>query len=146
MKIEKIIYLSLRFGMALIFLWAFFDKTFGLGFATIKANAWVNGGSPTYGFLTFGTHGPFVEFFKSIAGLPVVDWMFMLGLLFVGTTLLLNRYVLWGAIAGSLMLAMMWLSLLPPENHPFIDDHVIYILVMALLALKSKRGELNWSK
>jgi thiosulfate dehydrogenase [quinone] large subunit len=144
MKTQKIIYLGLRFSMALIFLWAFFDKTFGLGFATKSANAWVSGGSPTYGFLTFGTHGPFVEFFKSIAGLPVVDWMFMLGLLFVGVTLLLNRYVLWGAIAGSMMLILMWLAMLPPENHPFLDDHLVYVLIMALLVIKSKSGELNW--
>jgi hypothetical protein len=33
------------------FLWAFLDKTFGLGYATPAERAWINGGSPTKGFL-----------------------------------------------------------------------------------------------
>ena len=36
------------------FLWAFLDKTFGLGYATPSARAWINGGSPTKGFLGSG--------------------------------------------------------------------------------------------
>lgn len=79
--------------MAFIFLWAFVDKTFGLGFTTLAEKSWINGGSPTTGFLTFATKGPMAEFFKGLAGMAVVDWLFMLGLLFVGLTLLLNRFV-----------------------------------------------------
>jgi thiosulfate dehydrogenase [quinone] large subunit len=63
--------------MGLIFLWAFFDKLLGLGFATKAENAWINGGSPTSGFLLHGTKGPFAEFFQSLAGIPTVDWLFM---------------------------------------------------------------------
>ena len=40
---------------------------------------------------------------------------------------------------GSLLLLMMWLSLLPPSNNPIIDDHIIYIL--ALFVLKILRQE-----
>src|SRR3989338_3220083 len=54
-----------RVFMGLIFLWAFLDKLIGLGFATCRDSAsnvvsymcyssWVNGGSPTFGFLTHG--------------------------------------------------------------------------------------------
>lgn len=129
--------------MSFIFLWAFFDKVFGLGFATTKVSAWINGGSPTYGFLMNATKGPFAEFFKGLAGSNIVDWMFMLGLLFVGTTLLFNRFVFWGAISGMLMMLFMWLAVLPPANNPLIDDHIIYIFVLWLLLLKSKNGELN---
>ncbi|MFD7659099.1 hypothetical protein ACFV4N_34405, partial [Actinosynnema sp. NPDC059797] len=41
----------LRVATGLVFLWAFLDKAFGFGYATKAANAWVDGGSPTRGFL-----------------------------------------------------------------------------------------------
>lgn len=135
---KKIIYQVLRLSMGFIFLWAFLDKTFGLGFATTPEKSWLAGGSPTTGFLTFGTKGPFAEIFQSLAGIQAVDWLFMLGLLFVGITLILNRFVKWGAIAGSVMLLLMYLALLLPENNPIIDDHLIYILVLGLIAIDSK--------
>lgn len=144
MNIQKLTYLKLRFVMSFIFLWAFVDKLLGLGFATTKENAWIHGGSPTSGFLNFATHGPFASLFKSLAGMPFTDWFFMLGLLFVGLTLLLNRFMLWGAMAGVVMMVLMWLSALPPENNPLIDEHVVYALVLTILALKSRRGELSF--
>ena len=126
--------------MAAIFLWAFVDKTFGLGFATAPANAWVNGGSPTRGFLLNATKGPFVEVFKALAGVTVVDWLFMLGLLGIGLTLLLNRYVVWGALVGVVLMALMWLAVLPPANNPIFDEHIVYLLVLTLLASQHKRS------
>lgn len=131
--------IALRLSMGFIFFWAFLDKTFGLGFATSPEKSWLAGGSPTTGFLSFGVKGPFANFFQSLAGIPMVDWLFMIGLLFVGLTLLLNRFVKWGAIAGSLMLLFMYLALLLPENNPIIDDHLIYILVLLSLVLENKR-------
>lgn len=141
---HKIVLLKLRFVMSFIFLWAFVDKVFGLGFATTAEKAWVNGGSPTAGFLEFGTHGPFASMFQSLVGMPAVDWLFMLGLLFVGLTLLLNRYVVWGATAGVVMMMLMWLAAFPPANNPIVDEHIVYALVLTVLALKSKKGELSW--
>ena len=138
MNKQKVILTALRFGMGFIFLWAFFDKVFGLGFATTAEKAWINGGSPTTGFLSFGVKGPFAELFNGLAGLAVVDWLFMLGLLFVGLTLVLNKYVKWGCIAGSLMMFLMYLALLLPENNPIIDDHIIYILVLMFIASSSE--------
>lgn len=131
--------LYLRLVMSFIFLWAFLDKTFGLHFSTSSSDAWINGGSSTYGFLTYATKGPFVEVFKSLAGLVVVDWLFMLGLLFVGLALLVSKYVKWGAVAGIVMMGLMWLSLLPPEHNPIVDEHIVYMLVLALLAVESKK-------
>ncbi len=132
------LFLTLRLALSFIFLWAFFDKVFGWGFATVTENAWINGGSPTEGFLTHGTHGPLAGFFQSLAGIAVVDWLFMAGLLFVGITLLFNRYIKWGAIAGALMMLLMWLAAFPPENNPFIDDHIIYALTLLLFGVKNK--------
>lgn len=131
-------FIALRIAMAFIFLWAFFDKLLGLGFATSPDKAWINGGSPTAGFLTYGTHGPLTSFFQSLSGIAIVDWLFMIGLLFVGVTVLLNRYIKWGALAGSVMMVLMYLAAFPSENNPLIDDHIIYAFVLWVLALGKK--------
>jgi thiosulfate dehydrogenase [quinone] large subunit len=125
--------------MGFIFLWAFLDKLFGLGFATTSDKAWIHGGSPTAGFLSFGVKGPFVDMFHSLAGVALVDWMFMLGLLFIGLTLILNKYIKWGCVAGIIMLGLMYLALLFPENNPIIDDHIIYMLVLAYIGLRNEK-------
>ena len=41
----------LRLATGFIFLWAFLDKAFGLGFSTPAERAWINGGAPSQGFL-----------------------------------------------------------------------------------------------
>lgn len=138
MSYKNLVYVVLRISMGFVFLWAFLDKTFGLGFATTVEKAWINGGSPTTGFLSFATKGPFAELFQSLAGIAIVDWLFMLGLLGVGVALIFNRYIKWAAIAGSAMLLLMYLAVLPPENNPIIDDHLIYILVFAVLAIRNR--------
>jgi thiosulfate dehydrogenase [quinone] large subunit len=137
MKLKHILK-GLRFSMSFIFLWAFIDKTLGLGFSTVSENAWINGVSPTSGFLTNGTYGTFAEFFQSLAGNVVIDWVFMLGLLAIGLSLLLNKYVKWGVIGGILMMLLMYLAAFPPKNNPFVDSHIIYIFVFALLAFEKR--------
>lgn len=134
---NKLLFVVMRVMLGFIFLWAFLDKTFGLGFATKPENSWISGGSPTTGFLTHAVQGPFADFFHLLAGSSVVDWMFMLGLLFVGITLLAKRFVRWGALAGSLMLLLMYLAVLFPENNPIIDDHLVYIVALLLIAKNS---------
>ena len=64
----------------------------------------------------------------------------MLGLLGVGVTLLFNKFVTWGAMAGSVMLLLMYLAVLPPANNPLIDDHIVYIFVLVLLALRNQEN------
>lgn len=138
MKKYKFFEIALRLVMGFIFLWAFLDKTFGLGYATVSDKAWINGGSPTYGFLSMAAKGPFASIFNNLAGLAVVDWLFMLGLLCAGLTLLLNKYVKIGAFVGIAMFLLMYLALLFPTNTPFIDDHIVYILVLLLIAFKDE--------
>lgn len=128
--------------MGFIFLWAFFDKVFGLGFATTKNQAWIYGGSPTSGFLAHAVKGPFVDIFHSLSGVAVVDWLFMLGLLFIGLTLIFNKFVKWGCATGILMMILMYSALLLPENNPIIDEHIVYILVFTLIALKNGNRQL----
>jgi len=139
MNMQKIVFIKLRLVMAFIFLWAFFDKLFGLGFATTSERAWMNGGSPTAGFLTNAVKGPFSSIFNGLADVAAVDWLFMLGLLFVGVTFLFNKYIFWGSVAGILMMMLMWLALLFPENNPIIDEHIVYALVFAMFAAKNQK-------
>ncbi len=35
---------------------------------------------------------------------------------------------------------MMWSAVLPPENNPFMDDHLIYAQVLVVLALAAAGG------
>ncbi|HEX2362833.1 MAG TPA: hypothetical protein VHI11_12235, partial [Jiangellaceae bacterium] len=116
------------------FLWAFLDKTFGLGRATPAENAWIDGGSPTNGFLANAPTGPFEDFYKDLAGAAWADWLFMIGLLAIGVALILGIGMRIAAIAGALLLVLMWTAVLPPENNPFMDDHLIYAMVLIGLA------------
>ena len=125
----------LRLGMGWIFLWAFLDKVFGLGFATEAGKGWIDGGSPTFGFLTFGTTGPLAGVYSSIAGNVVVDLLFMLGILAIGLPLLLGIGVRIAASIGVVMLLLMYSALLLPEHNPVLDDHIIYAVIMVGLAV-----------
>jgi thiosulfate dehydrogenase [quinone] large subunit len=126
---------GLRLALGWIFLWAFLDKLFGLGFATKTEQAWINGGSPTKGFLGNAVQGPFENLYHSIAGAAWADWLFMTGLAAIGTALILGIGIRLAATAGGLLLVLMWTAVLPPENNPFMDDHLIYAAVLAVLAL-----------
>ena len=138
MNKQQGVFRALRLVMGFIFLWAFLDKTFGLGFATSSDKTWIHGGSPTTGFLAAAAKGPLVSFFHSLSGVAIVDWLFMLGLLFVGLSLMLNKYIKWACLAGSIMLALMYLALLFPASNPIIDEHIVYILVLMLIATKDE--------
>ena len=124
-----------RLSLGWVFLWAFLDKTFGLGRATPAENAWIDGGSPTAGFLANAPTGPFADFYKGIAGDAWADWLFMLGLLGIGVALVAGVTMRIAAGAGALLLLMMWSAVLPPANNPFMDDHIVYALALVALAL-----------
>ena len=115
------------------FLWPFLDKTFGLGHETASADAWISGGNPTEGFLSHSA-GPFSAIYQSIAGAGVVNVLFMAGLLAIGVALLLGIAMRPACIAGATLLMLMWTASLPPENNLFMDDHIIYALVLIGLA------------
>lgn len=134
-----------RISLGWVFLWAFLDKAFALGFATGRLEdgsidyfgnaAWINGGSPTEGFLSFGTSGPFAEFFQSFAGAAWADWLFMIGLLGIGAGLILGIGIRLAAVSGAALMVLMWAASLLPANNPFMDDHLIYGLVLVGLAM-----------
>lgn len=124
---------ALRIVMGWIFLWAFLDKVLGLGFSTKAGKTWLDGVSPTAGFLK-AAQGPFGDFFHSLAGNMAVDWLFMLGLLLIGSALILGIGVKIAACSGSVMMVLMWLASMPIKTNPIVDEHIVYILVLLALA------------
>jgi thiosulfate dehydrogenase [quinone] large subunit len=123
-----------RLFLGWTFLWPFLDKLFGLGHETPSAKAWIHGGSPTTGFLK-GAVGPFAGIYHSLAGVQVADWGFMFGLLAIGVALLLGIGTRIAAVAGAVLLVLMWTASLPPANNIFMDDHLIYATVLIGLAV-----------
>ncbi|WUH89518.1 hypothetical protein OG900_04695 [Streptomyces sp. NBC_00433] len=137
---------AVRIATGFIFLWAFLDKTFGWHYATGSGKGWIDGGSPTKGFLTGVSAGPLQSFFHSIAGQGWTDWLFMLGMLGIGVALVSGIALRATAVAGTTLMAMMWAAEWPPAQHlstgapsmssnPFVDYHVVYALAMILFAL-----------
>ncbi|WP_433361195.1 DoxX family membrane protein [Actinoplanes sp. CA-142083] len=136
----------LRVALGFIFLWSFLDKALGLGYSTPEARAWINGGSPTKGFLASVDVGPLQDFFHDIAGKPWADWLFMLGLLGLGLALILGIGLRVAAVAMVAMMALMWLAEWPlakttdagdltGSSNPVDDYHVIYALSAIVIAL-----------
>ena len=100
---------------------------------------------PTKGFLSHVAVGPFQATFHSLAGNPVADWLFMLGLLGIGTALVLGIGLRIAAVAGVALVAMMWFAVYPPARHtatgaatssvnPLVDDHVLEALTLIAVA------------
>jgi thiosulfate dehydrogenase [quinone] large subunit len=136
----------LRIAMGLTFLWAFVDKTFGLSYATATAQAWLNGGSPTKGFMGHVQVGPMQSMMRDSAGAGWVDWLFMLALFGIGLALLLGVGMRLAAIAGTILLGFMWIAEWPFAQHtsagaatsstnPLIDYHLVYIVVVIALTV-----------
>ena len=135
-----------RIATGLVFLWAFLDKTFGLGYATPSERAWLNGGSPTKGFLGNLDHGPLADMFRGWAGATWADWLFMLGLAGIGIALVLGIGLRIAAVSGTLMMLLMWTAEWPLDRftdtgeptmstNPILDYHILYALVLIWLAI-----------
>ena len=135
-----------RISLRFIFLWAFLDKAFALGFATGRAEdgtidffgegaAWLNGGSPTEGVLTYATKGPLAGFFQSLSGAAWVDWAYMLSMLLIGAALILGVATRLASIGGAIWMGLFYLATaIKPEFNPGVGAHIVYILVLVGLA------------
>lgn len=108
---------SLRLLTGFAFLRAFLDKTFGFGYATSSGKGWIDGGSPTKGFLSGVAAGPMESAFHSWAGAAWADWLFMAGLLGIGLALVSGIALGLAAVAGTVMMALMWIAEWPPAKH-----------------------------
>ncbi len=140
-----------RILIGFTFLWAFLDKTFGLGYATTKG--WMFGtgeGNPTAGFLKFGANpnGPLASFFNGLApsspSAPI-NWLFILALLGAGVGLVFGIGMRISCIGATILLLSMWLAVAPwakyedkggstvASNNPLLDEHIIYSATLLLL-------------
>lgn len=132
----------LRLATGFVFLWAFLDKTFGLGFATSPERAWIAGGTPSQGFLrSDSVTGPLKEFFASIAS-PATDVLFQLAMLGVGAAVMLGIGLRVSAVVGSFLMVLMYLAEWPfaantASTNPLVDYHIIYALALIVLAVLS---------
>lgn len=133
-RAARYVFAGIRLALGWIFLWAFLDKTFGLGYATPQARAWVEGGHPTAGFLRSAT-GPFAGLYHSIAGATWADWLFMTGLLGIGVALLAGIGMRLAAVTGAILYVMMWSVALPPTTNPLVDDHLVSAALLIGLML-----------
>ncbi|WP_307849010.1 DoxX family membrane protein [Micromonospora sp. U56] len=135
----------LRIATGAVFLWAFLDKLVGLGYSTPSERAWINGGSPARGFLSSVEVGPLTSVFHSIAGTWWANILFMFGLLAIGVALIAGIGLRVAAVAGAVMMVLMWFAEFPPAQHnnageptgstnPLVDYHIIYALVLVVLA------------
>ena len=136
-----------RLALGWIFLWAFLDKAFALGFATGRDPetgaidffgdaAWINGGSPTDGVLTYALKGPFKGLYDGLAGQVWVEWVYMLSMLLIGLALIFGIGTRVAAIGGIVWMAIFYTATaIWPEFNPFVDDHVVYAVVLVGLIL-----------
>jgi thiosulfate dehydrogenase (quinone) large subunit len=148
----------LRIGVGWTFLWAFLDKAFSLGFSTgrnpetgaiafLGADAWVKGGSPTEGFLQFGTKGPFADFYSGLAGQAWIDWVYMTSMLLIGLALILGIAVRPAAIGGIIWMGLFYTaSAIWPEHNPFLDEHIMTAVILAAIAYVGAGRRLGFGK
>ena len=144
---ENLFLSTLRIAVGFIMLWAFLDKLFGLGFSTAPKDSWINGSSPTLGFLKYGTnpHSPFTSVYSELAHYTaILDPIYMATLLFIGLTLISGVGVRIGSIVGIIFLASIYFSLIPLTNNPIIDKHFMYAIILLMLIF-TNAGRYGWT-
>ena len=130
-----------RILIGFVFLWAFIDKLFALGFSTGKDSktgvvdyfgpkAWINGAHVTEGYLK-SSSGPLGSFFSGLGAQRWTDWVFMIGLAGIGLALMFGIGTKVAAWSGVAMLAMMytthaWPGTVTGATNPFLDEHIVY--------------------
>ena len=83
------------------------------------------------------SEGWFGSLWSALAGNPVADWLFMLGLLGLGLAAILGIGLRVAAVAGVLLAAFMYLSQLPltGATNPVTTAHWYYALLFVLFPL-----------
>lgn len=119
-----------RVIIGFMLLWAFIDKLFGLGLATKVGQGWINGYSPTHGFLLYND-GLFAPIFNALADFSAItDVVMMAGMLLIGGALILGIGMKIATLAGSLLFFGFYLAVCPPTTNPIFDYHIVYIFAL----------------
>lgn len=115
--------LLLRLTMGWIFIWSGIDK------AVTHFSA--------SGFLIHSTQGPLGSWFQSLgtnqAALNVINPLVIWGQILIGATLVLGLFTRAGLFWAAVMMMMFYLAQFPPATNPFMDEHLVYILLFGLL-------------
>ena len=135
----------LRIGFGLTFLWAFFDKLLALGFRTGYDE---DGELDRFGRRRLDQRRqpdrglPEVRRRRPVQGVLQLHRRHRLGRLGVHARPARHRRgphprggMRLAAAAGAVMYLLMWTVVLPPENNPVIDDHLLGAITLVALAL-----------
>jgi thiosulfate dehydrogenase [quinone] large subunit len=74
--------------------------------------------------------GPVASIAHDLAGRSWVDWVFMIGIAAIGVALILGVCVRIASVAGALVMVALWLTTLPLGDNPFVNQYLIYALVL----------------
>ncbi|XSS47438.1 hypothetical protein ACQBAU_05270 [Propionibacteriaceae bacterium Y2011] len=132
----RIVLAIARISIGFTFLWAFLDKTFGLGFTTPAERAWINGGTPAQGYIN-NVEGPFAGLIQ-LFGNPFGDWLFMIGLLGIGVAMIAGAGLRIAAVTGTILMIFMYLAAFPPilgGTNPIVDSHWHEALLLIIAAV-----------
>lgn len=120
------------------------EKTFGAAYVALRIL--LGGVYLTAGWAKISTdwsaatylataEGPFAEWFRSLAGNGVIDFMNEWGLLCLGIALIVGLCVRPAAILGMLLMVLYYFAhFVSNTKVGYIDEHVIYAAVLALFA------------
>lgn len=126
-KLQRISLFVLRVGLGWVFFWA--------GITKVLNPAWSAGGF-LQGAKTFPD---LFHWFASPAVLPFTNFMNEWGLTLLGTSLILGIFIRWSAPFGIALMALYYLPILqfpyPNVNSFIVDEHIIYIVALILLAV-----------
>lgn len=81
-------------------------------------------------FLT-SLNGPFASFFHQMAGNHFIDWLNMIGLILIGTALVLGIFVRWTSFWAIILMVLYYLAQFPPRQDYLVlfDEHIVYIFI-----------------
>ncbi len=85
-------------------------------------------------------------FYHWMAGASVTNWLFMVALAGIGVALLTGIGMRIAAVSGVVLMVMMWSVVLPPANHVFLDDHLIYAGLLVGLVLVNAGDTVGFGK
>jgi thiosulfate dehydrogenase [quinone] large subunit len=115
--------LLLRLAMGWIFVWSGFDKLL---------TDWTSAG-----FLVNGTSGPLQGWFMDLGtnsgAVNVINGLVISGQILIGLTLILGVFTRFSLFWAGVMVFMFYIAQFPPANNPFLDEHIVYIVVFFLL-------------
>lgn len=128
-KFQKVSLFLLRVGLGWVFFWA--------GITKVLNPAW-----SAEGYLKGAKTFPEIfNWFASPTVLPFTNFMNEWGLTLLGVSLILGVFVRWSAFLGALLMILYYFPILkfpypgfPSLNSFIIDDHIIFIIALFVLA------------